>query len=226
MNQKAESLSIITTAIVDDHQMLIETLRTVIGSEPDIEIIGEAESCAGCLDLVRQQHPDVLLLDVFLPDGDGLSLVPKINRLSPTTNILILTSLSDETTLMKAVDLGVSGFVGKNQHLKELITAIRQAANGEIAIPASLLLGLLSRKVRSHSQLPQSQKQDALTNREIEVLNCLAQGLSGTDMAAKLSISPLTVQTHIRNIIMKLGVHSRLEAVTYALQWGLIDPPL
>ncbi len=225
MNHITDLTPKITIAIVDDHQMLIETLRTVIGNEPDIRIVGEADTCSGCLDLVRQVRPIVLLLDVALPDGDGLSLVPKINRMSPETNILILTSLSDEATLMKAVDLGVSGFVSKNQHLKELISAIRQAANGEIAIPASLLLGLLSRKVRPHNQPVANQNQEALTSREVEVLKCLAQGYSGPDMAGKLNISPLTVQTHIRNIIMKLGVHSRLEAVTCALQWGLIDPP-
>jgi DNA-binding NarL/FixJ family response regulator len=226
IDQDAVLGRVITTAIVDDHQVLVDTLRVVIGNEPDMKVVGNADSCASCLDLVHQMHPQVLLLDVHLPDGDGLSLIPKVNRISPGTNILVLTSLADEVTLMKAMDMGVTGFVGKNQHLKELIAAIRQAANGEIAIPASLLLGLLNRKMVTRNVTPTESRQENLTPRELAVLNCLASGLSSQEIAGKLSISPLTVQTHIRNIITKFGVHSRLEAVTHALQAGLIEPPM
>ena len=226
INQEAAFGRLITTAIVDDHQVLVETLRVVIANEPDMKVVGDAGSCAAALDLVQQLHPQVLLLDVHLPDGDGLSLIPKVNRVSPITNILVLTSLADETTLMKAMEMGVTGFVGKNQHLKELISAIRQAANGEIAIPASLLLGLLNRKMEGRNPPAVEKSFENLTPRELAVLNCLAVGLSGPEIAGKLSISPLTVQTHIRNIINKFDVHSRLEAVTYALQCGLIAPPL
>jgi DNA-binding NarL/FixJ family response regulator len=226
MKPKKGSPDKITLAIIDDHQVLVETLKLVIQQEEDIEVVGEAGCCADGLELIRRVTPSILILDVGLPDGDGLSLVPKINNLSPDTNILILTSFSDEETLMKAIDLGVSGFVGKNQHLSELLSAIRQAAQGEIAIPASLLLGLLGRKPRPRQQAVDLQNQETLTPREYEILNCLAKGHSATEIAALLNISPLTVRTHIRNLIEKLGVHSRLEAVTYAMQRGLINPPL
>ena len=226
MKQKTNAPKKIGIAIVDDHQVLIETLKMVIQQEADMQVVGEAGSCAECLELFRQVSPSILILDVSLPDGDGLSLVPKINKLSPETYILILTSFSDEGTLMRAMDLGVSGFVGKNQHLSELLSAVRLAAQGEIAIPASLLLGLLGRKPRSRKQASEIPENDPLTPREIEILSCLAKGQSAGEIAKMLNISPLTVRTHIRNLIEKLGVHSRLEAVTYALQKGLIDSPL
>jgi DNA-binding NarL/FixJ family response regulator len=226
MSQDSDAAKKITIAIVDDHHVLVETLKLVIQAEPDMQVVGEAGTCAGCLDLLREVCPSVLLLDVSLPDGDGLSMVPKINKLYPQTNVLVLTSFSDEATLMRAIDLGVSGFIGKNQHLTELTSAIRQAASGEIAIPASLLLGLLGRKPPSRSRSQNAQYVEPLTVRERQILNCLAQGNTGQEIAAKLNISQMTVRTHIRNLIAKLGVHSRLEAVTYALQWGLIEPPM
>jgi DNA-binding NarL/FixJ family response regulator len=170
----------------------------------------------------------VLLLDVNLPDGDGLNLVPEINRACPNTHILILTSLADEKTLTRAIDLGVSGFVVKNRPLSEVITAIRQAVDGEIVMPTSLLLGLLSRTPRARSEptAPNPQaRPEALTPREREILSHLAHGKSGASIAAELNIAPLTVRTHIRNLLEKLGMHSRLEAVSYALRIGLIEPP-
>ena len=214
----------ITVAIVDDHQILVETLSLVVQSEPGLQMVGSASTCAGCLDLLQNINPAVLILDVNLPDGDGLSLVPKINQLRPDTAILVLTSFADENTLLRAMDLGVSGFVGKNHHLSEVMGAIRQAANGEIAIPASLLLGLLGRKMVQPMPAPEPAK--LLTARERDILSCLAKGNSSTEIAEKFNISTLTVRTHIRNLNDKLGVHSRLEAVTCALRQGLIEPPV
>jgi two-component system response regulator DevR len=218
----------VTVQIVDDHQVLVEALRRVVENEADLQVVGEAGTCADCLSLIQQVHPAVLLLDVNLPDGDGLSLVPKINQLSPQTAILVLTTFSDEATLLRAIDLGVSGFVSKNRHLSEVLAAIRQVASGEIAIPASLLLGLLGRKPKQRGReldLALSGG-EPLTTREREILRLLAEGKSGPEIAEHLSISPLTVRTHIRNLMDKLGVHSRLEAVTYALRQGLIDSPI
>jgi two-component system, NarL family, nitrate/nitrite response regulator NarL len=226
MKPKKGALKKITIAILEDHQVLVETLKNVIQQEEDMQVVGEAGTCVEGLELIRLSHPSILILDVSLPDGDGLSLVPKINKLSPDTNILVLTSFSNEVTLMRAVELGVCGFVSKNQHLSELMNAIRQAAKGEIAIPTSLLLGLLGRKPHIRRQAADVPKYEVLTKRETEILRYLAQGHSGNEIAEILHISPLTVRTHIRNMIEKLGVHSRLEAVTYALQQGLIDTPL
>ncbi len=218
----------VTVGIVDDHQVLVEALKQVILGEANLQVVGEAGTCSECLGLVQRVRPAVLLLDVNLPDGDGLSLVPRINLLSPETAILILTTFSDDATLLRAIDLGVSGFVSKNRHLSEVLAAIHQVASGEIAIPASLLLGLLGRKPKAPGRDLDLDPGggEPLTARELEILSYLAEGKSGPEIAARLSISPLTVRTHIRNLMEKLGVHSRLEAVTYALHHGLIDSPV
>ena len=213
--------------IVDDHHVLTDALATIFRSQPDLhmQMVGMAESCAATREQLLRTCPDVLLLDVLLPDGDGLGMVPEFNRMCPNTQILVLTALADEKTLMRAAETGVNGFIIKTQPLSEVIAAIRQAAEGEIAMPTSLLQGLLAQTahLRARSVTP---TRNPLTPREREILTHLAQGKSGQDIAAALNITPLTLRTHIRNLLEKLGLHSRLEAVSYALSRGLIEPPV
>lgn len=217
----------IRIAIVDDHQMLIEALTLVIEKEPGLTMVGSVNTCHGARRMVADLCPDVLLLDVSLPDGDGLSLVPELQRACPTMQILVLTSLADESTLMRAIEVGVSGFVGKHRPVSEVFSAIRQAADGEMVMPSSLLVGLLTRRQPATridlSRAPAAY--EPLTPREREILSHTAQGKSGTTIAAELNISLMTVRTHLRNLMAKLSVHSRLEAVAFALREGIIDPP-
>lgn len=215
-----------TIFLVDDHQLLTDALSAMLQSEPDLRVIGVADTCAAAHARLTQTCPDVLLLDVSLPDGDGLSQVPEFNRLCPSMYILVLTSFSDEKTLARAIQTGVNGFVSKERPLSEVMVAIRQAAEGEIVMPTSLLMGLLGRLPRPRPEPEAALSHSALTPREREILSYLAQGLSGAQIAADLSIALLTVRTHVRNLLEKLGAHSRLEAVSYALRHGLIDPPL
>jgi DNA-binding NarL/FixJ family response regulator len=198
----------------------------VLHSEADLRVVDVAHTCAAARQALARTCPDVLLLDVSLPDGDGLSLVADCNRLCPEAYILVLTSFSDEKTLTRALETGVNGFVAKERPLSEVIQAIRQAAEGEIVMPTSLLLGLLGRLPPARAVSSSPAGRALLTPREREILNCLAGGMSGEQIAGELSISLLTVRTHIRNLLEKLGVHARLEAVSYALRHGLIDPPL
>lgn len=213
----------IRVAIVDDHMVLVDALRMIVQSQRDMQVTGTACSCAECLELLHKNTPQVLLLDIMLPDGDGIHLVPTIKNISPETNVLILSSASDEATLMRAMQAGVSGFVSKNRNLLEVLNSIRVAAAGEIAVPPGLLLGLLNRTSPERSAAARGR--DTLTQREREILSLLSCGKSGEEIAAELCIAPMTVRTHIRNLLQKLGVRSRLEAVTYALRRGLIDPP-
>lgn len=221
-----ESNSVVTIGIVDDHQMFTEALALIIGNGPYLNVIGSASTCAAARDLVAGASPNVLLLDVALPDGDGLSLVPELKRLSPETSILVLTSFADEKTLLRAIDSGVSGFIGKNHPIADVLAAIRQAAEGEIVMPASLLVGLLSRTAQAHRSSLAEADGEPLTPREQEILMQLAHGRSNLSIATQLGISATTVRTHIRNLLSKLGVHSRLAAVAFALQHGLIEPPI
>jgi DNA-binding NarL/FixJ family response regulator len=217
----------IRIAIVDDHQMLIEALALVIAKEPGLKMVGSVNTCAAAVELVQNHAPDILLLDVSLPDGDGLAQVPQLQAACPTMQILVLTSLADESTLLRAVEVGVGGFVGKHRPVAEVFAAIRQAYEGEIVMPSNLLINLLTRRQAPAAPRPVNTQPEfePLTAREREILAHTAQGKTGAVIAEELNISLMTVRTHLRNLMSKLNVHSRLEAVAFALRYGLIEPP-
>lgn len=217
----------IRVAIIEDHQILVDSLGLMLRYEQDMEFLGAASSLSDGQILVENCSPDVLLLDVGLPDGNGLDMIPQVNTASPDTNIIVLTSLSDEPTLMRVVDSGISGFVSKDSQLSDLLETIRKAADGEIVMPTSLLMGLLMRLPRDKAAAYKDERGwERLTIREQEILELLAKGKSGNEIAEELHIAPLTVRTHIRNMMSKMGVHSRLEAVAFGLKNGIIDPPV
>jgi DNA-binding NarL/FixJ family response regulator len=224
---EAVETGMISVSIIDDHQVLVDALKMLMSQEGDLTFLGSAGTLQEGRRLFdREPFPEVLLLDVDLPDGDGLDLVDFVKETSPKTSIVVLTSLSDERTLFRAVDSGISGFTSKNSSVSELLFTIRQAYQGEIVVPTALLLGMLMRLPRDKAAAYREQKGwERLTPREYEILSGLSRGRSGTEISEELNIAPLTVRTHIRNLLSKLGVHSRLEAVTFALRNGLIDPP-
>jgi len=225
MSEAPPAASPLSIVIVDDHQVLTDALTISLNSQPDLLVSGVAHTCAEARELLGRVYPDILLLDVSLPDGDGLSLAPEVNRLRPNTYILVLTSLSDEKTLLRAVEAGVNGFVIKNRPLTEVISAIRQTAEGEIVMPAGLLRGLLARVSQTPGARVERSEVKLLTPRELEILGHVARGQSAAAIGAELNIAPLTVRTHVRNVLAKLGAHSRLEAIALALRLRLIEPP-
>lgn len=173
----------ISVAMIEDHRLLVDSLGLMLRYETDIEFKGAAGSLSDGRDLIQNTTPDVLLLDVGLPDGNGLDLIPEVNQISPETNIVVLTSLSDEGTLMRVVDSGISGFVSKNSQLSDLLTTIRKAAEGEIIMPTSLLMGLLMRLPRDKAAAYREDKGwERLTLREQEILELLAKGKSGNEL--------------------------------------------
>ena len=214
----------IRVAIIDDHKVLVEALAVMISTYDDMEFAGGANSIQSGIQLVSSSKPDILLLDVSLPDGNGLDAIPVLIESHAALKVVVLTSLTDEYTLMKAIDLGVSGFVPKGSSLNELINTVRKTAKGEVVMPPSLLIGLLKRLPRDRSVMPHRDfPWEHLTQREQEVLNYLAKGNSGKEIAHRLNIAPLTVRTHIRNLMGKLGVHSRLEAVAFGIKHELVE---
>jgi DNA-binding NarL/FixJ family response regulator len=214
----------ISIAIVEDHLVLVEALELLLSSEGDISIAGSADNFSDGQEMLQRIKPDVLLLDVGLPDGNGLDLIPIVQAKTPETKIIVLSCLTDENTLIRAIDGGVTGFISKGSSLSKLLSTIRKVAKGEIVLPSSLLFGLLKRYPRDKAVISvEEQLWERLTPREQEVLAHLAHGKSGEDIASTLHIAPLTVRTHVRNLMSKLGAHSRLEAVAFGLKYGLIE---
>ncbi|HSF83605.1 MAG TPA: response regulator transcription factor [Anaerolineales bacterium] len=216
----------IRIAIVDDHQVLADALKMMFDFEDNFECVGIANSLASAQTLIEVTQPDILLLDIFLLDGDGLDLIPHLRQASQETKVVVLTGKPDEAILLRAVELEVQGFITKGCSLPELLSTIEKVAQGEIVMPPELLVQVLRRFGRERLAYEKNEKLlERLTPREHEILIYLARGIPGDEIAVDLNIAPLTVRTHIRNMMSKLGVHSRLEAVTFALSQGLINYP-
>lgn len=216
----------IRIAIVDDHQVLADALKMMFDFEENFDCVGIANSLATAQTLIEVTQPDILLLDIFLLDGDGLDLIPHLRQASQETKVVVLTGKPDEAILLRAVELEVQGFITKGCSLPELLSTIEKVAQGEIVMPPELLVQVLRRFGRERLVYEKNEKLlERLTPREHEILIYLARGISGDEIAVELNIAPLTVRTHIRNMMSKLGVHSRLEAVTFALGQGLINYP-
>jgi two-component system nitrate/nitrite response regulator NarL len=214
----------ITVAIVEDHQIFVDALKRVIALEKDLEFTGSVATFKDSLSMITSSKPDVLIIEIELPDGDGLEIVPKVKNWSPHTRIIVLTRSSDDMKLVRAVELGVKGYLSKSCTLSELLVALRKVSQGEVVMPSERLVELLRRvSYRGKVMVQGAQVWERLTPREHEVLTYLARGKSGEVIAEELSITPLTVRTHIRNLMSKLGVHSRLEAVSYAVNNGLVE---
>lgn len=213
-------------AVIDNHQVLIESFEHIFKDEEDIELAWSTTRLDGFHHLFRQFKPDILLLGVHLPDGNGLDIIPQIRKCSPRTKIVVLTDLTDDDTILRAIENDVSGLITKSCTLQELLDTLRNVGKGEVSIPSEILIALLKRSTMARDAgdiYRNNHLWERLTPREQEILSHLARGKSGDRIATELEIAPLTVRTHIRNLMAKLGVHSRLEAVSYALSNGFID---
>lgn len=207
----------IRVLVVDDHAMFASSLAFVLGAEPDIRVIDTAGTAHAALEKTAASHPAVILLDHRLPDGDGIALIEPLLRTQPPPQIVMLTASTSDHVLLSAIEAGAAGFIDKSRDLGEVISAVRSAAAGESLVSPQLLARLLPRLRRQ-----QSDGSDAITERERDVLECLAEGLSNADIAARLSVSVHTVRNHIVNLSAKLGAHSKLEVLAIAVRKGLV----
>lgn len=209
--------------LVDDHAVVRTGLRMMLEDESDIEIVGEAENASQVLNAISQLEPDVILMDIGLPDMSGIEATRKIKELAPETAVVALTIHEDEEYFFNMLDAGASGYVPKRAAPEELLTAIRVSAEGEVYLyPA--LAKLLVKDYLTQSVQPKDQARlDGLTPREHEVLILLADGASNVEIAEQLTISPKTVARHRENIMAKLNLHSRTELVKYAIRKGIIE---
>jgi DNA-binding NarL/FixJ family response regulator len=216
----------VTLLICDDHKVLTDALATVVGLDEDLQMIAppvhEAETAIA---LCTEHLPDVVLMDIVFKGGgmSGIDATRQIKEVSPSTKVVIMTAHDEDPLLVEAVEAGASGFLGKDEAAEELLSAAKAAAEGEVLIDPGTLTRLLAQVARERAEQRDAQNLlDDLTEREREILQLLAEGMRNDDIAAKLFISPQTVQTHVRNILGKLRVHSKLEAVAFAVKHGAI----
>ena len=209
--------------LVDDHAVVRSGLRMLLEPEDDFEIVGEAASGREALRAVAETAPDIVLMDIGLPDISGIEAAAEIKRLRPETAIVALTIHEDEEYFFKMLAAGASGYVPKRAAPEELLTALRAAATGEVYLYPSLAKLLVTDYLAQDSAARQAETLDGLTDREREVLAHLADGASNGEIAETLSISPKTVARHRENIMRKLGLHSRTELVKYAIRKGIIQ---
>jgi len=217
----------ITLVIADDHRLLTESLAMVVEAEPDIDLVGEpVDDPSAAVELVKAHRPDVVLMDVGFKTSsmNGFDATRRIKEESPATNVIIMTASDDESALVAGVEAGAAGFLNKTEAVEEVLAAIRGAAEGEVLIDPALLAKALQQVAKDREVRRQAEQLlGQLTERELEVLRLLAQGTRNDGIAEQLFISQQTVQTHVRNILAKLRVHSKLEAVSFAVRHGAVQ---
>jgi DNA-binding NarL/FixJ family response regulator len=215
----------ISLLICDDHKILTDALAMVVERDEGLRMIARpVHTPEEAVELCSEHHPDVVLMDiVFKGPMDGIEATRRIKEASPATKVVIMTAHDDEHLLVEAVEAGASGFLGKDEAADEVLAAAKSAAEGEVLIDPSTLTRILHQVAKEREARRDALALlDELTEREREVLQLLAQGMRNDDIAHKLFISPQTVQTHVRNLLAKLGVHSKLEAVAFAVKHGAI----
>jgi len=208
--------------LVDDHAVVRSGLRMLLENEGDVEIIGEAGTAAEALASAVDLRPDVILMDIGLPDKSGIEATRDIKAEFPEVAIVALTIHEDEEYFFKMLEAGASGYVPKRAAPEELLTAIRAAAHGEVYLYPSLAKLLVRDYLVSEPADREQSTGKDLTDREHEVLTHLAEGKSNEEIARALVISPKTVARHRENIMRKLNLHSRSELVRYAIRKGII----
>ncbi len=210
--------------LIDDHAVVRMGLQMLLENEPDIEVVGEAETARQGLEMVSRLRPDVILLDIGLPDISGIETAAQIRHIAPECAVVALTIHEDEEYFFKMLEAGASGYVPKRAAPEELLTAIRTAAADEVYLYPSLAKLLVKDYLSQPKPSEDTDKRNGLTPREREVLTPLAEGLSNAEIAGQLHISPKTVARHRENIMRKLNLHSRVELVKYAIRKGIIQP--
>jgi DNA-binding NarL/FixJ family response regulator len=205
--------------VVDDHELFSEALELLLGRQPDVRLIGSARDATEALGMLEEE-PDVVLMDLDLPGMDGIEATRRIREAVPGAKVVLLTAIQSPEIIAEALAAGACGYVPKTRAVDELMDVVRRAAAGEIVMPEGDLAAVLEQLHGSRASSGEAAL-GRLTPRETEILRALAGGETATEIAESLGISALTVQSHVKSILAKLGVHSKIEAVTLAWRYGL-----
>jgi NarL family two-component system response regulator LiaR len=218
--------------IADDHDLVREGLLAVLEGEPDLVVVGEAKNGKEALEMCRQVRPDLVLMDVRMPEMDGLAATRAIKEELPTTSVVMVTMHENPDYLLEAIRAGAAGYILKDAAGERLVEAVRRTLEGEVPLNEGLAMRLLQRLAGEEegSSLGEASKQrpaplpKGITPREAEVLRLLAQGRTNPQIAQDLTVSRGTVKIHVQNIIAKLGVSDRTQAAVRAIELGIFDP--
>ena len=206
--------------IADDHSMIREGLKNLLELDGDIQVIAEAVDGEDCLEKLQLVKPDVLLLDINMPKKNGLEVLKSLKSRQSKLKVLVLTVHNETEYLMKAVDIGVNGYVLKDSESAELKKAIFTVADGETYIQPSLIPALNAKMIETNKD---AEKIKSLTKRELDVLKLLAVGMFNKEVGKRLEISERTVKNHVSNIFKKLGVNDRTQAAVFAIRNNLVQ---
>jgi len=215
----------ISVLIVDDHQVVRQGLRTFLELQPDIQVVGEAGAGQAAVDMVRQFQPDVVLMDLVMPQLDGIAATRQVKALGGQTKVIALTSFAEDDKVFPAIQAGASSYLLKDVSPDELVEAIRAAHRGEARLHPNIARKLME-QVQSGAPFVQQTRPslpEELTGRELDVVRLVAQGCSNHNIAQELVISDKTVKTHISHILSKLQLEDRTQLAIYAIRHGLVD---
>jgi two-component system, NarL family, response regulator LiaR len=204
--------------IADDHNIVRKGIKVLLATEPDMQVVGEAENGTEAVEKAATLKPDVILMDLVMPEMDGIEATRKITAEQPGAHILVLTSFAADDKVFPAVKAGALGYLLKDSTPEQLLEAIRQVHRGEPSLEPSIARKVLQELSRPGQGAPTV---DPLTERELDVLRLVAQGMSNKEIAAKLFVAEWTVRTHVSNVLGKLHLASRTQAALYALRSGL-----
>jgi NarL family two-component system response regulator LiaR len=214
----------ISVLIVDDHGVVRQGLRTYLELLDDIVIVGEAKNGIEAVEQVDRRRPDIVLMDLVMPEMNGVEATRQILAISPDTKVIVLTSFADDDLVFPAIEAGATGYLLKDVDPAELHQAIQTVHRGEVQLHPDITRKLMHRVTASQAKTPQNEMDPApgdLTPRELEVLSLIAQGKSNREIAMSLTISEKTVKTHVGNILSKLHLSDRTQAAIYAYKHGL-----
>jgi len=214
----ANSISIL---IVDDHEVVRRGIRAYLESLPDFEVVGEAGSGEQAIEMVRELIPDVVLMDLIMPNMDGIETTRRVKAISPRTQVVVLTSFHDDAHIFPALKAGATSYILKDVKMDKLEDTIRRASQGEVTLHPRVAERVLQ-NLRGENSAEQPLFTD-LTERELSVLKLIANGMTNSQIAEKLVISEYTVKGHVSNILSKLHLADRTQVAVYAWQKGLVQ---